>query len=62
MTTDMKSLLISIAVIFPQGKKKNSFDPMTVTFNAGAEYRMPFYDRMSIGLPGVPIHPKGKRS
>jgi hypothetical protein len=44
--------LDSITLFIPQSKKKNSFDPMTVTFNAGAEYRMPFYDRMTVGLLG----------
>ena len=37
----------------PQGKKKNSFDPMTVTFNAGIKCILPFYDRISVGLLGV---------
>lgn len=47
------SSLGSVALFVPQSEKKNSFDPMTVTFNAGAEYRMPFYDRVTAGLLGT---------
>lgn len=47
------SSLGSIVKFIVQDKKKNSFDPMTMTFNAGAEYRMPFYDRMTAGLLGM---------
>ena len=43
----------AVILFYPQDKKKNSFDPLTATFNAGAEYRLPFYDRMSVGLLGV---------
>ena len=47
------SALGSIVNFVIQDKKKNSIDPMTVTFNAGAEYRMPFYDKMTAGLLGM---------
>ena len=47
------SALGAVIMFIPQDKKKNSFDPLTATFNAGAEYRLPFYDRMSVGLLGV---------
>lgn len=45
--------LSAILKFRPRGKKKNSFDPLTVSFNFGAKYRLPFYDRMSVGILGV---------
>lgn len=45
--------LNAMARFIVQDKKKNTFDWMTATFNAGATYRMPFYDKLSVGLLGM---------
>ena len=36
-----------------QEKRRNSFDWITATLNAGATYRLPFYEKMSVGLLGM---------
>ena len=47
------SALGDIVRFVVQDEKKNSFDWMTATVNAGARYRLPFYDKMTVGLLGM---------
>lgn len=43
----------NIARFIRQDYKKNTFDWMTATLLTGAQYRMPFWDKMDVGLIGL---------